>query len=47
MKRRLAETSQHDSAEPAPGQLRRDPLPLRDRVVLEGGRDQRRDRCAG
>jgi hypothetical protein len=34
-------------AEPAPGPLRRDPLPLRGRVVLEGGRDQRRDRNAG
>jgi hypothetical protein len=34
-------------AEPAPGQLRRDLLPLRGRVARPGGRDQRRDRGAG
>src|SRR5690348_15400758 len=34
-------------AEPAPGQPRGNPLPSRRRVVPEGGRDQRRDRCAG
>ena len=32
-------------AEPAPGQLRRDLLPLRGRVARPEGRDQRRDRA--